>query len=82
MPRKIDYTKPLTHVVWRREVLRRDNYTCMVCGDTSSALHAHHIKPYADYPELCRIVSNGTTLCAQCHKEAHRKGWRRCQPIA
>lgn len=58
---------------WRKAVFDRDGYTCRNCGDkTGGNLNAHHIKPYKDYPELRYDVSNGITLCEQCHIEIHQ----------
>ncbi len=58
---------------WRREVFRRDNYTCQTCGKksrkNSGELEAHHKLPWADYPELRFDLSNGVTLCVTCHKK-------------
>lgn len=56
---------------WRRDVLVRDGYCCQRCGDTSGPLHAHHIKSYADHPDLRFDESNGTTLCVFCHGVEH-----------
>ena len=53
---------------WREEVLKRDNYTCQKCGRTDELI-AHHLKPRRQYPDLVLEVSNGTTLCAECHKK-------------
>ena len=30
---------------WRKEILVRDNFTCVKCGVTGGELHIHHIKP-------------------------------------
>lgn len=58
---------------WRRKVFERDFYTCAICGKVGGELNAHHIKPYAYYPELRYEVNNGITLCKNCHKKVHRK---------
>lgn len=56
---------------WRTAVYERDDYTCQRCGIRGSDLHAHHIAPYAEVPELRFEVGNGETLCVPCHKEHH-----------
>src|SRR3990167_2622477 len=53
---------------WRRQVYKRDGYTCQKCGARQN-LNAHHIQDVSRYPELCFDVSNGETLCLSCHKE-------------
>ena len=58
---------------WRTKVFVRDNYTCAVCGSRGVRLNAHHIKSYADFPELRYDLTNGVTLCEGCHKEVHRQ---------
>lgn len=55
---------------WRKAVLDRDGKKCTECGDKGS-LHAHHIQHYSVVPELRFDVSNGTTLCRNCHSEKH-----------
>ena len=52
---------------WRTAVFERDQYTCIGCGQHGGRLHADHIKPFAEYPELRLDVSNGRTLCEECH---------------
>lgn len=59
--------KPLSHDGWRKAVLSRDNYACVMCLSTIR-LQADHIKPRSTHPELMRDVSNGRTLCYECHK--------------
>lgn len=53
---------------WRNRVFARDRYTCRLCGATGVYLEAHHILRKADFPELTFRVSNGITLCKDCHE--------------
>ena len=63
---------------WRTAVFERDNYTCVWCGDDKSGnLNADHIKPFALYIELRFVITNGRTLCVQCHKQTPTYGNRR-----
>lgn len=59
--------KSLEYRLWRNLVLKRDNYTCRLCGKRNVRLNADHIKPFADYPELRFDLDNGRTLCVECH---------------
>lgn len=57
---------------WRIQVFERDNYTCTECLARSGngeavVLNADHIKPFALYPDLRFLLSNGRTLCIDCH---------------
>lgn len=54
---------------WSKAVRQRDG-KCVKCGSTKK-LHAHHIKPWKGHEELRFDVSNGVTLYAACHQEAH-----------
>jgi hypothetical protein len=61
--------KSLEFRVWREAVFKRDNWTCIWCGDRSSGkLNADHIKPWSLFPELRFAIDNGRTLCEKCHK--------------
>ena len=53
---------------WREAVFKRDNYTCQDCGISGVYITAHHINSWANYKELRFEVSNGKTLCEDCHK--------------
>ena len=52
---------------WSRDVLMRDNFTCVMCHSVGTRLEAHHIKKFSDYPELRLDINNGVTLCIPCH---------------
>ena len=69
--RKSDYA----YIKWRNNVLNRDNYTCQLCGKTKdeTILNVHHIERYADNEELRTDVSNGITLCYECHKKVFNR---------
>lgn len=60
-----------SHHKWVIAVISRDNATCQHCGASGIELHAHHVKPYRDNPELRFDVSNGITLCYKCHWKVH-----------
>lgn len=56
---------------WRTSVFKRDDYTCQRCGAKGVRLNAHHVMPFAYYPDLRTDVNNGITLCVSCHKAVH-----------
>jgi hypothetical protein len=57
---------------WRLKVFRRDNFTCRECSKRQGDLNAHHIIFWAESPKDRFRVSNGVTLCVNCHKYIHR----------
>lgn len=58
---------------WRTQVFERDNYTCQKCGQIGVKLNAHHIIPFSKDKSLRFDISNGITLCVQCHKKDHKR---------
>src|SRR3990167_539637 len=57
---------------WRDEVLLRDNYRCVECGETDVfLLQAHHIMAVNEKEDLMFEVWNGETLCILCHADKH-----------
>ena len=57
---------------WRGSIFRRDGFRCRCCG-AKKPLHAHHIKPFATFPELRFEVDNGVTFCQTCHDVVHHR---------
>ena len=57
---------------WRYAVIKRDKWTCQICGDKRSSgknFCVDHIKPFSTYPELRYEISNGRVLCNECHRK-------------
>lgn len=79
-----EYTKlknSLEWKEWRRKVFERDDYTCQECGSRcykgngkSVWIHPHHIKSRTEFSELQFEVSNGQTLCRDCHRKTYNYG--------
>lgn len=72
--------KSLEYRLWREAVFRRDNWTCVLCKTRNGngktiIIHADHIKPFALFPEVRFEISNGRTLCLDCHKKTDTFGW-------
>jgi hypothetical protein len=61
---------------WRLAVYKRDGYRCQDCG-RKDELHAHHIKYWSTHPELRFVISNGVTVCIDCHGKRHGRNLRK-----
>ena len=56
---------------WAKKIYKKNNYTCVACGYKAGGklrLEAHHIVPKSISPGLAYRISNGITLCSQCHR--------------
>ena len=69
--------------LWRKAVFERDGYACIWCGirnikglGKTIVLHADHIKPFCNYPEIRFAIDNGRTLCVSCHKKTDTYGFK------
>jgi hypothetical protein len=58
---------------WRQKVLWRDYYTCRHCK-SKDRLQAHHIRFKSNGGT--NVVSNGITLCEECHASLHKGEWK------
>ena len=58
---------------WRNKIFSRDKKTCRKCGNNEGRLFAHHIRPFARFPELRLDENNGITLCRRCHESVRYK---------
>ncbi len=72
----------LEYKQWREKVFKRDNYTCQECGKNKCYVTAHHKKGFSKILKENNIknikdalkcqelwkISNGKTLCDDCHK--------------
>lgn len=51
----------------QKNVFKRDDYTCQLCGVRGVDLQVDHIQSWADYVELRFSLDNCRTLCMACH---------------
>jgi hypothetical protein len=67
----------LKYRAWRNSVLQRDRYLCQICGLKGGwskelkkrvILHADHIQPFSLFADLRFDLTNGRTLCLECHR--------------
>lgn len=58
----------IEYKLWRQAVFRRDDWRCVWCCKRGIELNADHIRPFSTHPELRLELSNGRTLCVECHK--------------
>ena len=62
---------------WRKQVYKRDNYTCQCCkmkriSNNQPSLNAHHIENFASNLSKRTDIDNGITLCEICHAKFHK----------
>ena len=60
---------------WSKNILLRDNYTCLCCGKTDSKIEAHHLNGWHWCKDERLLLDNGVSLCkgklSGCHYEFH-----------
>jgi 5-methylcytosine-specific restriction endonuclease McrA len=75
-PKNTTIRMSLGYRMWRESVFKRDKWTCQDCFQVGGKLNADHIKPFCLYPELRLELSNGRTLCEECHRKTGTFGGR------
>lgn len=66
-----DAAKRRTDKEWADAVKERDDWVCQKCGKKDLNNHAHHRAPRSQRPDLRLEMSNGKTLCLDCHDFVH-----------
>lgn len=68
--------RKLVSFVMRPLILKRDNYKCVLCNQTTN-LEVHHIIPVLKDVSRIDDINNLVTLCKHCHLyTAHDGNWR------
>jgi len=58
---------------WRTDVYKRDKFTCQCCGKRGGGnISAHHKDGYHWCVERRIDITNGVTLCEECHNNFHQ----------
>lgn len=79
---KNEYAQDRKHPLWQKkrlEILQRDGWRCVACGDNGSQLSVHHAyyvtgRHCWEYPSFSL-----TSLCDDCHDDCHdRESFRIC----
>ena len=68
----IKIRQSIEYRLWRNAVFARDNFTCQKCNEKGIYLVAHHVKNFAQCPELRFAIDNGISFCRNCHRNFHR----------
>lgn len=69
---RIERRKVPGYKQWAKDVKEKDDYACVVCGDSSSGnLVSHHLDAWLSFPEKRFDLDNGVCLCRDCHYDFH-----------
>lgn len=74
---KKEYSEYLKNPKWQKkrlEILSRDNFSCVVCGngiDTDTQVHVHHLSYRKDCMPWEYDINDMRVLCRTCHQRIH-----------
>lgn len=71
-PVQSEYSKKLRDPRWQKkrlEIMKRDDFSCIKCGDNESPLNVHHCYYKKGNEPWEYDDSSLVTLCENCHKE-------------
>ncbi len=75
----LNFPDQYKHPNWQKfrlEVLRKDNFKCVGCHNTSKTLHVHHLK-YIKGKYIWEVpIWYTVTLCEDCHSKEHNRDLR------
>ena len=66
------YSEKLKSKEWkhkRKEILKRDDFACQICGHKSKINEIHHTIYYPDTEPWDYCNDNLVTLCRECHQQ-------------
>ena len=63
--------KKIVRATFRRTVFERDHHKCRICGSEED-IAAHHITDRTKMPNGGYHMTNGITLCPECHIKAEK----------
>lgn len=78
------YQKLLRDPRWQRkrlEIMQRDNWACVHCGDSTSELNVHHNRYITGHLPWEYADEHLTTLCKFCHENHHSSSSAQSVPL-
>jgi 5-methylcytosine-specific restriction endonuclease McrA len=72
----MNYSEQIKSPKWQKkrlEVLKRDQFRCLMCGDSETELHVHHLYYDRDLKVHEYDMEAYVSLCKPCHAIAHKE---------
>lgn len=71
---KLTYYEKLRDPRWQKkrlEVMQENNFSCELCGDSTTTLNVHHKEYFKDWEPWNYTNSQLACLCEPCHENQH-----------